>query len=187
MKFIFYIAMLFALPAMSQTSIYDLTVHTAYGGNLKLEKYKGRKILIAVVSPDNLNKKGGLQMLDSIKKANPKLACIIIPADDMDTVSNDSAAMVNVKAKTSVEILVSDSGMVKKANGGRQHPIVSWLTDVKQNQYFDRDIESDLDVYVISESGVLYAAMVKGVPMSVLDEVLHADDIKPSPYGLLKQ
>jgi glutathione peroxidase-family protein len=187
MRFIFYIVLLIALPAMSQTSIYDLTVHTVYGGNLKLEKYRGRKILIAVVSPDQLNKKGGLQFLDSIKNANPKLACIIVPADDMDTVTNDSAAMVNVKAKTSVDILVSDSGLVKKANGGRQHPIVSWLTDVKQNEYFDRDIESDLDLYVISESGVLYAVMVKGVPMSVLNEVLHADDVKPSPFGRLKQ
>jgi hypothetical protein len=95
--------------------------------------------------------------------------------------------MVSLKTKSPKEFLVSDSGGVKKDKGERQHPLVRWLTDIKQNQYFDGDVESDLQLYVISESGVLYAIMAKGVRMAVLNEVLHADDIKPSAFGLLKQ
>jgi glutathione peroxidase-family protein len=187
MRFIFYLALLYSFPVMSQTSIYDLKVHTAYGGEFGLHQYKGRKILIAVVSFENLNRKKGLQFLDSIRLANPKVACILIPADDMDTLTNDSIEMVSVKTRSPKEFLVTDSGAVKKDKGERQHPLVRWLTDVTQNQYFDGDIESDLQLYVISESGVLYAVMAKGVRMPVLNEVLNAEDIKPSPFGPLKQ
>ena len=179
--------LLYGIPVMGQTSIYDLKVHTAYGGEFALQQFKGRKILIAVVSFENLNKKKALQFLDSVRLANPKVAFILVPADDMDTLTNDSVEMVNLKTKSPKEFLVSDSGGVKKDKGERQHPLVRWLTDITQNQYFDGDVESDLQLYVISESGVLYAIMAKGVRMSMLNEVLQADDFKPSPFGLLKQ
>ncbi|MBL7699867.1 MAG: hypothetical protein JNK79_16995 [Chitinophagaceae bacterium] len=187
MRYIFYIALLYSFPLMSQTSIYDLKVQTAYGGELRLQHLKGRKILIAVVSVENLNRKGGLELWDSITTANPNVACILIPASDMDTVSNDSAAMVSVRTKTSKKLILSDVGSVRKDRGEKQHPLMRWLTDVSQNEYFNSDVTTDQQLYVISESGILYAIMEKGVRMAVVNEVLKSADVKPSPFGRLKR
>lgn len=187
MKFIFYIALLYAVPLMSQTSVYDLSVNTAYGGELSLQHYKGRKILVAIVSVENLNRKGALDFWDSLRITNPKVGFILIPAADMDTVSDDSAAMEEVRSNTSKSLILSDSGVVRKGKREKQSTLVSWLTDVKQNKHFDADVETDQQIYVISESGELYAVMEKGVRMSVLNEVLKYDDVKPSPFGELKR
>jgi hypothetical protein len=186
MRLIFFIAIMYSLPVLSQTSIYDLDIPSAYGGKLGLQDYKGHKLVIAVVSVEELNRKGALQFWDSLKTANPKVGIIVIPAGDMDTVANDSAAMAGIKSKPSEKFILSESSPVKKDKGEKQHPIVRWLTNVKQNKYFDADVESDQQIYVISESGILYAIMAKGVPTAVLNEVLKSGDVKESPFGDLK-
>src|SRR4051812_43756786 len=71
-----------ASHAMSQSSIYRLAVKTSSGKNISLAQYKGKKILIASISQDKLDKTNAFYFWDSLKKANPSVAVIIMPAND---------------------------------------------------------------------------------------------------------
>ena len=174
------------MPAIAQESIYDLSVKTAYGGELSLNYYRGQKIAVASVSVDLLDSNGTLQFWDSLKTAYPNIAFILIPASDMDTITNDSVPMEDIKAKASKKIVLSGAGKVKKDKGQSQHPIMQWLTDAKKNKHSNMDVGSDLEIFVVSESGVLYSILSKGTRLSVLKTVLEQPDIKPNEYGELK-
>lgn len=185
MKLLFF-ALLFSMPAMAQESIYDLKVQTAYGGEFPLNHYRGQKMAIASVSVDLLDKNGSLEFWDSLKTTYPKVAFVLIPASDMDTLISDSVPMEDIKSKASKKLMLSGAGKVKKDKDQNQHPVMQWLTDATRNRHSNMDVESDLQIYVISESGVLYSILAKGTPLSVLKTVLEQPDVKPNVYGELK-
>ena len=186
MRLIFFLAIFYSVPALSQSSIYELDIQTITGETVSFKAYKGQKILIASVSTDNLQKKGALVFWDSLKAANPKTAMILMAAGDMGT-AVDSAALNNIKNNTSDKLVLSGTVQVKKDKGNNQNPVMQWLTDGNKNSHFNADVETDQQIYVISESGVLYAVLGKGVSPSVIDQVLKQNDVKPQIYSGLKQ
>jgi glutathione peroxidase-family protein len=179
-------ALIFSLPVMAQDKIYDLYVQTAYGGQLSMNYYHGQKIVIAAISVDVLQKKGTLEFWDSLKTAYPKHAFILVPASDMDTLANDSIAVEEIKSRASQKLVLSSAGKAKKASGQQQEPIMQWLTDANRNERSDTDVESDVQIFVISESGVLYSVLVKDTPLKILKSVLEQPDVTPNVYGELK-
>jgi glutathione peroxidase-family protein len=186
MKLIFLFALIFSVPAIAQESIYDLNVQTAYGGELSLNYYREQKIAIASVSVDMLRRKGPLEFWDSLKTAYPKVVFIMIPASDMDTLTNDSIAMEEIKSNASKKFVLSGAEKVKKDKGEEQNPVMQWLTDAKKNQRSNMEVESEFQIYVVSESGILYSVLTKGTPLWVLKSVLEQPDVKPNVYGELK-
>ena len=194
MKYILFLILCSCLQAAGQTPFHDLTLHTAYGGQFSLQQYKGQKVVIAAVNISNFKKKDVLQFWDSLQTAHPKIAFVIIPASDHDTpekegdtprpdsvtTAADSAILRDVKERVSDKIVLSTMGKVSKAEGARQHPLMQWLTQVKQNKHFDLDVESDVQIYVISESGELYAVLTKDTRLPFLHEVLQQADVQPS-------
>src|SRR5690349_14455602 len=135
MKLLFLFALIFSVPVAAQESIYDLNVQTAYGGELSMNYYRGQKIAIASVGVDMLDKKGMLEFWDSLKTSYPNIAFILIPASDMDTLTNDSIPMEDIKKNASKKLVVSGAGKVKKDKGQSQDPLMQWLTDVKKNKH----------------------------------------------------
>ena len=93
----------------------------------------------------------------------------------------------NIKNNTSDKLVLSGTVQVKKDKGNNQNPVMQWLTDGNKNSHFNADVETDQQIYVISESGVLYAVLEKGVLPSVIDQVLKQADVKPQIYSGLKQ
>jgi len=185
MKLIFFILILYSVPALSQSSIYELDIQNISGETVSMKTYKGQKILVASVSPGNLQKKGALVFWDSLKTANPKTAVILIPAADMGS-TVDSAAMNTIKNNVSDKLLLAGTAQVKKDKGNNQNPIMQWLTDVRKNTHFNADVETDQQIYVISQSGELYAVLAKGASLSVIDGVLRQADVKPGIYSDMK-
>ena len=55
---------------------------------------------------------------------------------------------------------------------------MQWLTHAGQNIHFDADVTTDNQLYIISESGILYAVLEKGVPPGVIDQLLKQEDVK---------
>lgn len=183
MKLIFIISLFFSLHVAGQNSFYELNVETAYGGKFSMGQYKGLKVLVAAVNVNNLKKKAALQFWDSLKTANPKVAFILIPASDMDSTENDSTAMRDIKDKTPEKLVLSDAGKVKKDKGDKQNTIMQWLTDVGKNKHFDLEVESDVQIYVVSESGELYAVLTKDTKLAILNEVLNQADVEPPVFA----
>lgn len=181
MKLLFIICFFYATSAVSQSSVYDLALQTATGKEVSLGDYKGQKILIASISQDNLDKKDAFYFWDSLQKANPKVAIIIIPANDFGT-DTDAVLKTSIVSAAPEGVILASAARVKKDKGQNQNSIMKWLTTGSENSHFDEEVNSDFQIYVISESGVLYAVLEKGVPLSVIDDVLKQDDVKDSMH-----
>lgn len=173
MKLFFLLAILYSNELFSQSSIYDLALTTLSGQTISLSDYKGRKILIASVIPDSLQKSGILAYWDSLQAANPKIVLILIPANDFDNTPNSG-----ILENASHNIVLSASAEVKKDKGINQNPIMQWLTHSGKNSHFNADVETDNQLFIISESGVLYAVLDKGVRQQAVDNVLKQTEVK---------
>jgi glutathione peroxidase len=175
MKYYLFILLFYSGGLTAQNSIYDMTVQSATGKTIPLSNYKGKKLLIAVVNPGSLQKKDVINYWDSLQLRNPNTVVIIIPANDIsagEDVSISSAQPISDK------VIVVSSAPAKKDKGNNQHPLIKWLTHGDKNNHFDADVETDNQLYVISQSGVLYAVLGKTVRKETIDAVLKQADIK---------
>lgn len=161
----------------AQQKIYDIELQSVDDKVISLAECKGKKILIAVASPEQLEIHG-LQFLDSMQQILPDIKVLVIPANDFGGDRNEEI-LQSVRSNTSKEIAVAAlSYVAKKGKEGKQNALMSLLTDVKQNMHFDDDVNADFHLYVISESGVLYASLSKGVNSEILRSILQQEDIK---------
>lgn len=183
---LFFLALIFSLPSMAQQSIYDLNVETGNKGQVSLHHFRGQKIVIAAVKVDLLGKKGAVEFWDSLKTAYPKIAFFLIAGSDKDSLTQDSAAVENVKNRPGRKVFVSEVRRLNKKYGKAQDAVMQWLTDVNKNERSDTEVDSDLQIYVISESGVLYSILQLQTPAKILKQVLEQPDFKPNVYGVLK-
>lgn len=158
-----------------KTSFYDLQIQTLEGNTISMSDFKGRKIFIASISPDNLEV-GGLAFMDSLQLAHPAVVIIAVPARDFGG-SRNTQILLSVKGNVSRRIIVAAPADVKKANQRSQASIMNWLTHDSENSHFDAEVTTDNQIYIISESGVLYAVLEKGVPAGVIDQLLKQADI----------
>jgi glutathione peroxidase len=178
MKYILFFIFFYCCQVSAQSNIYDFRVQTKNGKSINLQDFKGKKILIASVGAKNLQEKSAFSYWDSIQTANPKIAIIIIPSDDFSEADSISASVDGIKVPPSSKTTVSASVSVKKDKGDRQNPLMQWLTHAGQNTHFDADVTTEKQLYIISESGVLYAVLEKGVPPVVISQLLKQEDVK---------
>ena len=151
------------------SSFYDIKFETLDGSVIKTSAYKGKKVVIAVVS-GNAAGVTLVRYLDSMQKATLNLQVIAIPTGDFD----GSISTQNLKElKKNISIVVTKPLKVKKANVSLQHPLFQWLTQVQENQHFDRDVEAEGQVFVVSAKGTLYSVLPKDVPAKVLSMVIN--------------
>jgi len=183
MRLLLIFVFLYSLPILGQDKIYDLNVETAYDGRFDMSQLKGQKVVVAAISLETLKNKSTIQFWDSLKAANPKIGFILIPAVDVGADSDDSTVMREVTNRTPEKLILSGAGRVKKDSRDKQHPIMQWLTDVKKNRHFDMEVESDVQIYVVSESGELYAVLTKNTQLKVLNQVLKQDDVQPPVFS----
>jgi glutathione peroxidase len=169
--------MLTASWLQAQNNFYDLSVVSSSGNVVSMSAYKGKKLLIVIASPEVLRAKTAARYLGKIQSAYPAVSVLILPA----TVTGvDSATAAEVKQFPRLNnTLYSAATVSTKSKQTEQHPLLQWLTRKDSNKHFDRDITDDEQFYVVSESGVLYAALGKGVSDMVLKEVLTAGDVRP--------
>jgi glutathione peroxidase len=176
MKLLLLIIILYSGQLKAQNRVYDISIPEINGKTINMADYKGKKIMVAAVSPDNLQN-GQLLYLDSIQIRNPSLIIIAIPATDFRG-ANDSLAIEALKKSTMLHIIVAAAEGVKKVNAGKQNRLLYWLTNSSMNTHFNADVQTDNQLYVISESGVLYAVLEKGVSATVISQLLKQADLK---------
>ena len=170
MKFFLLFSMLYAGAALGQNSVYNRTLQTLNGSEISMSVFKDKKILIAAVSPASLQS-GSLSFFDSLQKANPAVVVIVFPALDFGGDSN-TAILNNIKNDSTLSVIITAATQVTKASGNLQHPLLNWLTHDTENSHFNSEILTDNQLFLISETGVLYAVLEKGTPAGVIDELL---------------
>lgn len=167
---------LFLVDAQGQKTIYEYEIATADGSKIPVSGFKGSKLFIAVASPEQLEK-GVKRFLDSIQKAYPKIVVIAVPSSDFGGSRNESI-IAEIKSSSQSKIFVASLTAVTKAKGAQQNSLFQWLSNASLNRHFEADVVGDVQFYLVSESGVLYSVLEKGVPPEVITTVLKQEDVK---------
>ncbi len=176
MKYLLILLFFITGRSFSQTSLFDIQLQSLDGNLIQMKDYKGKKIVVSVVSPVILQSYL-LAFLDSLQLSNPSVIVIAVPATDFRGI-DDSLKIEALKENNTSHIIVAAAGKVKKSNGIKQNRLLQWLTNSSQNNHFDADVTTDAQLYIISESGVLYSVLEKETPVSLINQLLKQPDVK---------
>jgi glutathione peroxidase len=132
---------------------------------INLAAFKGKKILIAIIDAGKPNREQ-LLSLDSLYRQNTgSLAVIAVPVNDFNGTLPQQQLKGLLFDTLKLSFPVTEIGGAQKKQGASQYPLLQWLTHRLQNGHFDQDVEEANQLYVINESGVLYATLRRfGLP-----------------------
>lgn len=162
MKLFFYI-FLYLYPAslllgQDASSFYQLSVPVRDSSrSINMVAFQGKKVLVAVCDAYEPDTPLLGQLDDLQQKYLDRLMVIVIPVNDLTPSSK--AADVNQWQGISGSYQVSRLSAGKKASGRAQHPLLRWVTNQSENRHFDHDIKGDGYLFVISETGRLFAVL----------------------------
>lgn len=152
--------LLLSIPVcmFSQQDLYNITFQDIKNNQVSVNSFSGKKIVISVIDASNPNERY-LKMLDTLYRNNTtNVQVIAVPAFNFaNAISNDSLAAIYNRLH--LGYIISKPAKGKKADGDQQHRLLQWLTHSDSNRHFDNDVEEAGQLYVITENGVLYAAM----------------------------
>ncbi len=169
MKLIFLYLSTVVLNNPLASSFYDIKFESLDGTVIKTNSFQGKKVVIAVVSASA----AGVTLvryLDSVQKANTAVQVIAIPTGEF----NGSVTVQDLKdLKKNISILVAKPLKVRTANGSLQHPLFVWLTQAKENQHFNTDVEGEGHLFIVSAKGTLYSVLPKDTPSAITGKVIN--------------
>lgn len=169
MKLLFLYLATFLLNTSAGSGFYDIKFESLEGSLIKTSSYQGKKVLVAVISGNAANA-GFVDYLDSVQESTTNIQVIAIPTSDFD----GSVSMQDLKElKKNINIMVAKPIKVKKANGSFQHPLFVWLTQAKENQHFNIDVEGEGQLFFVSAKGTLYSVLPKDAPLAVISKVIN--------------
>lgn len=176
MKFIIVFITGFFSLFSNEGSFYDIEIMKPDGQKISMASFSNKKIIITAISTSNPDY-GYLKYLNYLQSQNSSLVIIAVPAIDFGGEINYERVK-GIRDSLPLNIIITQPGYIKKTKGNSQQILFKWLTRVEENSHFDTDVETTDQLYVISESGVLYAVLQKPVTSEVIEQVLKQQDIK---------
>lgn len=159
------------LPALS---IYDLELELNNGTKIRMDQFKGKKILLANTASD-CGYTGQYEALEQLhKQYGSKLVVIGFPANDFkDQEKKDDAAIAEFcKVNYGVSFLLAKKSSVIK--GADQNPLFAWLSHAEQNGWCNQQPVWNFSKYLVNETGVLthfFAQTVSPLDAAVIDQI----------------
>ena len=170
MKFFINTAIVFSIMfGINATGFYDFQLETIEGAIIKTSSFRGKKVVIAVVSAEQKAMRL-IDYLDSTQKANDSIRVIAIPTGDFKGNVNTQAIK---DLKKRISIIVTKPMKVTKESGANQHALFSWLTKRTENTHFDMDVSGEGQLFVISAQGTLYSVLPNQTPERIITRVIH--------------
>lgn len=153
------------IQAQNRT-VYTLTFNSLNKGNIKMDNYKGRKIIVVVcdaVTPDIKQ----LLSLDSFyRNNNKKVIVVAVPVEDFHSNSDEQKLKETLIDQLSISYPVAAISKAKKSTGKAQHKLLEWLTKKEINKKMDKDVQGDGEIFVLNEKGELYARIDQKIGIS---------------------
>lgn len=157
----------------SAQSLYNLSVPLNTGDTLRLDSFRGKKILI-VNTASNCGYTNQYEDLEKLyEKFKGKLAVIGFPANDFkeQEKGTDEEIAQFCKANYGISFPLAKKSTVIK--GGQQNEVFKWLTDKSRNGWNDQQPSWNFSKYLVNEKGELVKYFDPAVsPLS--DEVIKA-------------
>ena len=136
------------------TSFFDIEINTISGDTIKMESYKGKKILIV-----NVASKCGLtpqyEQLESLyKKYSEKLIILAFPSNDF--LGQEPGSNEEIQSFCASNYSISFPLFEKsKVKGRNKNIIYDWLTDPQKNGWNKKGPSWNFTKYLINEDGKL--------------------------------
>jgi glutathione peroxidase len=159
------------LPAVS---MYDLELELNNGTKVRMDQFKGKKILLVNTASD-CGYTGQYEALEQLhKQYGSKLVVIGFPANDFkDQEKKDDAAIAEFcKINYGVSFLLAKKSSVIK--GAEQNPLFAWLSHAEQNGWCNQQPVWNFSKYLVNETGVLthfFAQTVSPLDAAVIDQI----------------
>ena len=156
------------------TNIYDLELGLNNGTKIRMDQFKGKKILLVNTASD-CGYTGQYEALEQMhKQYGSKLVVIGFPANDFkDQEKKDDAAIAEFcKVNYGVSFLLAKKSSVIKGND--QNPLFAWLSHADQNGWCNQQPIWNFSKYLVSETGVLthfFAQTVSPLDAVVIDQI----------------
>jgi len=160
--------LLFLSVFICSFSAFEKNIYTLHFKNLDKEdismySYKGKKILIVEFNAGNPDRKQ-LRSLDTLfRQLKTYLVVVAIPVEDFGMAMPEKSLVTLLRDSMDLSYPIAAISKAKKDKGTAQHALLQWLTNKANNQHFNTDIEEDGQMYIVSETGVLYASVKKSV------------------------
>jgi glutathione peroxidase len=159
------------LPAVS---MYDLELELNNGTKVRMDQFKGKKILLVNTASD-CGYTGQYEALEQLhKQYGSKLVVIGFPANDFkDQEKKDDAAIAEFcKINYGVSFLLAKKSSVIK--GAEQNPLFAWLSHAEQNGWCNQQPVWNFSKYLVNETGVLthfFAQTVSPLDAALTDQI----------------
>lgn len=173
-----FLVLIFCMQGRAQSGIHSLQVKDLAQQPIQLSTYKGKKLIVAVFNGSKIEtgSLSMLRMLDTVYQRNKTVLNILaVPSIDSGMVMPASDLLLFLQNQIGVTYPLMSMAKVKKANGNNQHPLFKWLTNQNSNGHFDIDAGEYGQLFIISETGILYALQNtagKSVSVQQLENIL---------------
>lgn len=142
--------------------VYNYSIKTIEGQTKNLSDYQGKKILIITLPVQQTSSNDSLlNALNSLRTFHSNSVVIIaVPSyEDGYTPAVKNSLKQWYRSILSMEIIVTEGYITRKASGTIQHPLFKWLTDKNRNDHFDRDITGPGNKFIVSATGELIGVL----------------------------
>jgi glutathione peroxidase len=156
------------------TSIYDLDLALNNGTKIRMDQFKGKKLLLVNTASD-CGYTGQYEALEQLhKQYGTKLVVIGFPANDFrDQEKKDDAAIAEFcKINYGVSFLLAKKSSVIKGND--QNLLFAWLSHAAQNGWCNQEPVWNFSKYLVNENGVLmqfFAQTVSPLDAAIIDQI----------------
>ena len=173
MKLYFAILLFFLAHTFPGDGFYNLSFTRLDGTTVNFSSLQGKKLILFgfnAAQPDW----NALQSIDSLRLLRPDSIVVIgFPALDFDTaVTVDTAYLGKVHDSLGLQLMLAEPGSVHRSAGQGQLSVFQWLTAMARNGHFNRDVEADGQLFIISSKGTLYGVIEKRCIKTVIKQVL---------------
>jgi glutathione peroxidase len=158
MKILLVSFLLSCLVFQQNSRFYSFSINTANGDTLKLNDYKGKKILFMTLGPTDKDTAQCRLLRDFQKKYSDQLVVIGVPSKESGCTISDAVAIQQYFTGKNLNIKITEPLYVGKSSAV-QSPVFAWLTHIDQNKHFDKDAQEAGYKFFIDEQGTLYAVM----------------------------
>jgi glutathione peroxidase-family protein len=177
---------IYAITSMllSRDSFYDLEFRGLNGDTIRMRDFAGKKLIVNIVRSSEPEPERLLTLKNIYFNAKGTVDVLLIPVTDFDL--NPEHASLKSLLTDSLELpfKIAAFSKGKRSAGDTQHLLIKWLNDKSQNKHFDDEIQDEPRMFVISESGVLFADLKGPIDLSgnfFKNILLRQDEAPESP------
>jgi glutathione peroxidase len=148
----------FLISFVAEPSIYDLSLYTVDQKLIKLEVFKGKKILFISLPAYQWNETLIKDLNSFSKRYRDKVAIVGITSNDKNYKANTDALASRLKSTLTKDIIFTPASYFEMPGTDSTRNLLKWLTYKKLNKHFDvPDFRGKR--FFVDENGELYAVM----------------------------